>query len=141
MQQSFVGDMNMRTIKHWRTFRGRPNSAVGSSGMRVTIDPRGVIYLNSVAWEAFDKPKAVELMFDEGRDVIGLKATETWAENSFPVRDKSGTGGKIVRASPFLAHFSIKASKTFLVNKAHIDDDGILTLPLDGITVVTRGSR
>jgi len=131
----------MQTIKHWRTFRGRPNNPIGVETMRVSISPRGVIYLNSVAFESLGKPKAVELMFDEGRDVIGLKPCEAWQENSFPFRDKTGASGKIINASPFFVHYSIKASRTFLVNKAHIDDEGVLTLPLDGITVVSRGSR
>lgn len=131
----------MQTLKHWTTFQGRPNSCIRPTNLRVTLSPRGDIYMNKIGWESLGKPEAVELMFDKPRVVIGLRAVAAWQENSFPVRDKKGSEGKIVHASPFFAHHAIRASRTMLFNQAHIDDEGVLSLPLEGLTAVTRGGR
>jgi len=130
----------MQTIKHWTIFRGKPNSPIGSATMRVTLGPRGDIYMNKAGWESLGKPEAVELMFDKNRDVVGLKKVPTWQENSFPVQAKKGSGGKIIHASPFFAHLAIRTVRTMIFNNAHMDED-VLSLPLEGITAVKRGGR
>lgn len=107
----------------------------------MTLGPRGDIYMNGIGWECLGKPEAVELMFDKNRDVIGLKKVPTWQEDSFPVRHKKGSSGKIIHASPFFAHLAIRAARTMLFNQAHIDDEGVMALPLEGLTAVTRGGR
>ena len=131
----------MYTIKHWTRFGGRPNSYIKNDGLRVTLGPRGDIYMNVIAWQALGCPEAVELMFDQGRRVIGLKPVAAWQPNSFPVRHKRQTNGKIIHASPFFVHFAIRSLRTVVFNHAHIDEDGVMTLPLDSITAVTRGSK
>ena len=131
----------MYTLKHWTRFQGQPNAYVRRDGLRVTLGPRGDIYLNVKAWEALGCPGAVELLFDRGRRVIGLVPTEAWQPNSFPVKHKIRAYGKVIHASPFCQHFMIKPMRTALFNDIEIDDQGVMSLPLDSITAVTRGSR
>ena len=102
---------------------------------------RGEIYLNKIAWDALGCPEAVELMFDIGRGVIGIKPVDPWKPNSFPIRHKKGKSGKCIRASPFAVHFAIRPRRTILFNKAEIDEDGVMSLPLESITAVSLGSR
>ncbi len=131
----------MYTLKHRTTFRGRPNNAVRSEGLRVTVNSRGSIYINNISWQALGCPEAVELMFDQGRRVIGLKPVDAWQPNSFPVRHKTQSTGKVIHANPFCVHFAIRPLRTAIFNQAHIDEDGVMSLPLDSITAVSTGSR
>ncbi len=130
----------MTTIKLWTKFNGKPNSSIRSEGIRVTMGTRGEIYLNKVAWEAMDKPEAVELMFDFPRAVIGLKKVDPWIEDTFPVRSPKNATGKVIRANPFAVHHGIKPSRTVIFNKAHMDE-GVLSLPLQAVTAINGGSR
>lgn len=109
--------------------------------MRVTLGPRGDIYLNLKAGEAIGRPEAVDLLFDWGRRVIGLIPAKPWVPNSFPVRLKFRGNGHVIHASPFCVHFLIKPQRTVIFNEVQIDDQGIMSLPLDSITAVTRGSK
>ena len=131
----------MYTLKHWTKFGGRPNAYIRSEGMRVTLGPRGDIYLNEKAWDAFGQPAAVALMFDAIRRVIGLEPADSWQPNSFPVRTKKKSGGKVIHASPFCVHFMIRTMRTVLFNTIEIDEKGVMSLPLDSITAITRGSK
>lgn len=131
----------MYTIKRWTTFSGRPNSYMRSTDMRVTLGPRGDIYLNKIAWEKMGEPEAVELMFDGGRGVIGIQVVEQWKEDSFPVRHKKHADGKVIHANPFCVHVKLKPARTVIFNEAHIDEKGVLELPLSSITAVGLGSR
>ena len=131
----------MYTLKHWTKFRGKPNSYLRSDSLRVTMGPRGDIYMNKAGWEALGCPEAVELMFDVGRRVIGLKPVEAWQTDSFPVRHKTRSYGKVIHASPFTVDIRVRPKRTIIFNQAHIDEDGVLSLPLDSITAVTRGAK
>ena len=131
----------MYTIKHWTRFGGKPNAYIRSEGMRVTVGPRGDIYVNEKAWEALGRPPAVILLFDAIRRVIGLEPAESWEPNSFPLREKKRCKGRIIHASPFFVHFMIKTSRTVLFNKIDLDEKCVMSLPLDSITAITRGSK
>lgn len=131
----------MYTVKRWTRFSGRPNSYLCSTDMRVTMGPRGDIYLNKIAWERMGQPEAVELMFDPGRGVIGIEVVDAWKEDSFPVRPKKRAHGKVIHASPFCVHWKLKPARTIVFNEAHIDEKGVLELPLSSITAVERGSK
>jgi len=106
--------------------------------MRVTLDRKGVIYLNREAWAALGKPEAVELLFDPGRRVIGLQKTDAWRPNAFPVKHKRTATGKTINASPFCNHFMIWTNRVVLFNTVEIDDEGIMSLPIDSLTVASR---
>lgn len=129
------------TLKHWTPFRGKPNTSIRSDGIRVTLSPHGVIYMNSKAWDALGSPEAVELMFDPGRRVIGLKPIHPWEPYSFPVMHKNSANGKVIYASPFCVDINVRPKRTVVFNQAHMEEDGVMELPIDSITAVTRGSR
>jgi len=57
----------------WTRFPGRQFSRNIADGIRVTMGPDGVIYMNAAAWDAMGRPEAVEMMYDKPRRVIGLK--------------------------------------------------------------------
>ena len=135
----------MHNIKVWTKFGGRPNKRPHCEGrIRVTLSPRGRFYLNAIAWEALGKPEAVELMLDLPRGVIGIAPAETWQENAFHLRpkDKKRGQGKVIFASPFCTHFNVRPQKRTLVfNNSEIDEDGVLSLPLESLSVSGKGAR
>ena len=109
--------------------------------MRVTINSRGVIYLNIRAWTALGSPSAVEMMFDKHRNVIGLMPADPFRPEVFPVKDKKNTRGKIISASAFCTHFLVKVCRTGMFNEVEIDQDGVMSLSLLSLSAVGRGSR
>jgi hypothetical protein len=131
----------MTLMKHWTPFPGRPHGRFVTDKARVTISDRGVIYLNELAWIALRRPEAVELMFDKGRRMIGIKETDPLYPTAFPVKPKPGTRGRIISASAFCTHFLIKAMRTGLFNSIEIDDEGMMSLHLDSLSAVSRGAR
>lgn len=128
-------------IKHWTKFPGRPHGRYRRDGVRVTLDSRGVIYMNEKAWNELGRPEAVEIMFDKTRRVIGLVPADSRLPEAFPVKDKKGTRGKIISASAFCTHFLIKMMRTGLFNEVEVDEDGVMSLTLDSVSVVARGAR
>lgn len=128
-------------IRHWTRFGGRPYNHLISDKYRVTLGPRGVMYLNEASWKALGSPKAIEFLFDEKLRTIGIERSEPYRENSFPVKDKSGTRGKIISAAAFYNHLGIRSKRTVQFHDVTVDDDGIMALPLNSITVVSRGAR
>ncbi len=128
-------------IRHWTRFAGRPYGRFRAEEFRVTMAPKGVIYLNEKAWQALDRPEAVELMFDVNLRIIGLTPTESWRESAFPVKNKSGGHGKMISAAAFCQHFRIRPIQTVMFNDVHVDAEGVMSLPLNSITAVSRGAR
>lgn len=105
------------------------------------MSPRGVIYLNLKAWDALGRPRAVEMMFDKGRAVIGLRPADPLLPAAFPVKDKKGTSSKVISASAFCTHFLIRMMRTALFRHVEVDEEGVMSLHLDAIAAVGRGAR
>jgi hypothetical protein len=128
-------------IKHWTRFPGRPHGRFRRDGVRVTMGPKGVIYMNEKAWDELGRPEAVEMMYDKLRRTIGLIPSDPDVPEAFPVKDKPGTRGKVISASAFCTHFLIKMMRTGLFNEVEVDSDGVMSLSLDTISAVSRGAR
>ncbi len=128
-------------IKHWTKFPGRPHGRFRRDGVRVTMSPKGSLYMNSKAWGLLGQPRAVEMVFDKPRAVIGLIPADPELPEAFPVKDKQGTKGKQIHASAFCTHFLIKMMRTGLFNEIEVDADGIMSLSLETVSAVTRGAR
>lgn len=130
--------------RNWTKYQGGPNQG-DRMAVRITLNPRGVILLNRRAYECIGSPGAVELMYDEDEQVIGLRPKDIRHSNAFPLKTK-GTNGrkytyKVISASPFCKHFSIEPKGTILFTQPDLDNDGTLQLPLGSAVSVGRGSR
>ena len=106
---------------------------------RVTLNPRGVLLLNKLAYEVLDTPPAVKLLFDERNNRIGLKPVDPRRTNAFPVKQKDKWQNYQISISPLCKHYAINVSRTILFNDIDLDDDGVLTLELGKTTIVGRG--
>ena len=97
--------------------------------------------MNEKAWDTLGRPDAVEIMFDKGQRMIGLRPADSMMSEAFPVKDKKGTSSKVISASAFCTHFLIKTMRTALFREVEVDEDGVMTLSLDSIAAVGRGAR
>jgi hypothetical protein len=76
----------------------------------LTIQAGGSISVNAAAHKALGEPKAIELLYNASKKLIGLRAVAEEAAHAYPLRGvgKGGTGQTYV-ASPraFFAHYEI----------------------------------
>ncbi len=77
-----------------------------------TIQKRGALTLNRVAFEALGRPAAVEFLYDRERRVVGVRAAEAGAPNSYPARKLREADTRIVAMMAFLSHYGIDYSVT-----------------------------
>jgi len=129
-------------IAHWTVFEGVPNGR-RSELARITLGPNRSLQFNAHAYQAFGEPKAVEMLFDGNRKMMGLRPCDPQKKNAFTFRPAGGRATKNFRVSigAFLTHFGIKPERTVLFEEIDISADGILTLDMTKTTVVSRGSR
>jgi len=103
---------------------------------RVTLNNRGVFFLNTVAVAALKKAEAVKLFYDPHKQVIGLQPTIALEPNSFPFRVKDRNLNRIINAVSFCKHFDIKVLRTVEFNNVQTGEDGIMRLRLTDTTVI-----
>ncbi len=120
----------------WKTYDGQPNLAAGHRNEpRITLSPRGAIFLNTLAWSALGNAKHVELLYDPELKLIGLKPTDPAKRNAFRLMPH-GKNHKRIPAAPFCRHFGIKIRRTVLFQLPDLRDR---TLILDLTTATTIG--
>ena len=116
--------------ERWTEFEGRPNKR-NTDEPRVTLNKRGVILLNRVAYDALGMPAAVKLSYEEDRRIIGLKPEDERKSNAFPVKQKDKWFNRTIFAHPFCRHFGIDIRRTVLFNEIDIDREGMMRLELN----------
>ena len=127
-------------IDHWTVFEGMQNGR-RSQRPRVTLNKHRTMVMNQIAYKGIGAPKAVELMFDTNRKLIGLRSCDPAKKNAFSIRPSKQGRHVSIALGAFLTHFDIKPSRTVLFEDPLINPDGLLTLDLTKTTAVTRGSR
>ena len=125
-----------KTDLNWKTFEGQPNRAGGRRDEpRITLSPKGAIYLNTPAVRALGYPKHVELKYEPDLRLIGLTPTDPAARNAFRLMPH-GKNHKRIAAAPFCRNFAIRVKRTVLFHQPELRDR-ILILDLD--TTITIG--
>lgn len=117
-------------IERWTEFQGGP-ARPGQKKPRVTLNRRGVMLLNKLAYEALGMPAAVKLSYEEDRRIIGLKPHDERHSNAFPVRQKDKWHNRVIQITSFCRHWGIDVGRTVLFNEMDIDSDGMMRLELN----------
>jgi hypothetical protein len=117
---------------NWETFVN-PRPLTPPNLMRVTLSQRGDIYLNRCAVEALGWPAAVTLMYDRGRNIVGIKPADPDDPGSYPLRNKGGTRSRSrgLFAASFCRHFQIAPTKPVHIRDPRMDKDGVLIIDLN----------
>lgn len=117
----------MTLDRKWEKFRGGPLPA-SSKEPRVTLNRKGLIYMNASMYAAFGRPKAVALYYNREDDAIALQpAYERFDEHFRVVKRQMGWA---VHASTFCRHCKIRVPNTERFIRPDIDDEGNLILNL-----------
>jgi hypothetical protein len=126
----------------WNTFHGSQYQAKGADEPRVTLDKRGVFYLNEAAWNALSGPAAVEFSADDSGRIFGMKGCDPRKANAFSVRAHSGSKTyHRISAAAFFHHLRMPLDRTVLFRNIDLDDTGVLILDMNTSVTVSRGAR
>ncbi|MEP6788931.1 MAG: hypothetical protein ABJB40_10900, partial [Acidobacteriota bacterium] len=115
--------------RNYEKFLGGPAKRLGQlAEPRVTINRKGLIYLNRKAYESLGSPKAVSLYYSREDDSIAIEpAYPRFAEN-FPVITKQE--GHSIHAASFCRHFGISVPNTERFLRPDLNKQGALILGL-----------
>ena len=118
-------------------FKGTPNR-MKQDEARVTLDRRGVVYMNKIAFEAFGSPAAVKLFYEEHEPLIAFKPSDVRHKNAFAVKLHSPGSTRRINIQPFCKHHKIRFESAVLFNDIEIDNEGTMFLWLNNITHIGR---
>ena len=107
----------------------------------VTIQKRGVISLNKSAHDLLGNVETVELLYDQGRQIMALRPADDSSPHAYAVRtgSKRGPGQAIVSATAFTQHYGIDTTATRRWKP--FVEDGMLCVDLTVEGVVITGNR
>lgn len=107
----------------------------------VTIHKRGTMSLNRPAYESIGFPASVELLFDRGAKMIGLREVPHDLPNAYHVRAStpSPSGPWVISAIAFTKYYDIDT--THSKRWAAYLQDGILCVDLTSPGVVVTSNR
>ncbi len=109
----------------WEKFRGGPLS--GAAQMpRVTLNRKGLIYMNSQMYSALGRPKAVALYYSHEDEAIAVQPAYGRVSEHFQVMKRQT--GWAIHASTFCRHYKIRVPNTERFIKPDLDNDGVLVL-------------
>lgn len=117
----------MTLDRKWEKFRGGP-AAASKDDVRVTLNPRGLIYLNAKAYGAIGQPTAVALYYNREDDAIAVEPGYPRFVENFPLVKR--LNGYAVNAGSFCRHFGIQIPKTQRFLRPNMTNEGQLILSL-----------
>jgi hypothetical protein len=106
--------------------------------VHVTLNRKGEISLNKVAYKRVGEPTAFLIYYNRPNTLIALKPTAAAMRNAYPVRKNGRRGGRVVRAFRLLMEFGLKLPDTVEFPDVEIDQDGQLILDLRTARVSPR---
>ncbi len=84
-----------------------PQTVSEAKKPELTIRAKGGLVLNKPAYQLMGEPTAVELLYDEGQTVIGLRTAPADAHGAHRLRTISKGERHVVSGAAFLRHFEI----------------------------------
>ncbi len=104
----------------------------------VTIQKRGTISLNRTAHELLGSPEAVELLFDKGEQVIGIRAVDPSIRHAYPLRKQPSSYSYLVAGQAFAKYYNIPIGETRRYEAEMIGDVLAIDLKQTAVTPVSR---
>lgn len=116
-------------------------SRSGGTVKRVSLNTRGVFTINKLAFEALEKPEAVQLYYNEENKVIALKPVPKDEEFSYSVRKQGKNNSWLIGGKAFCTFYDIPTEKTVTFNKIELLEDGMMALDLKDTSEVSTGRK
>jgi hypothetical protein len=89
----------------FEVFTGRAHPA--GEEKAITIHRRGLVSVNRAAHVALGEPEAVELLYDRGERVMGLRGVSPEVQHAYPVRRQRATSSLLVSGRAFTRCYGI----------------------------------
>lgn len=105
----------------------------------VTIQRKGIISINRAAYALLGSPKAVELLYDKDRRIVGLRASDDSIPHAYEVRPQSSakeTGPLIVAGTAFTNFYGIDTTTSKRWTPYMEDDVLCIDLSSKGVAIV-----
>lgn len=123
----------------WETFQRQ--RAPLSEEPTVTIQRRGTMSLNGAAFDALERPEAVELLFERSKHLMALKKAEPSTPHAYPVRPLGKSGSTwLVSGQAFTKFYGIETDKAMRWD-AKPEPDGLLVIDLKESGTEVTGNR
>ena len=94
----------------------------------MTINSRGMVYLNAWAYKAFGNPQAVAIYYNRDADAIAIEPAYQRSSESFDVVKKQM--GWAIHASTFCRHYNIRIPNTQRFLRPELTSEGQMILNL-----------
>ena len=128
------------TKKNWVQFTTTTPSLYHGN-IRITINKRGRIQLNSYLLDSIGFPPCVKLFFDRDTGSIGILPAENKpGDDTLSISLQRGRTHGEIYARSFLRRFGIRTDKTLTTNFVEIDPDGMIVINPSQMTAITRRS-
>lgn len=131
----------MTLDRKWEKFKGGPASAAAQA-FRVTLNRKGLIYMNARVYQAIGRPQAVAIYYSREDDAIAIEPANPRFTDSFQVIKKQN--GWAIHASTFCRHYKIRVANTERFIRPDLTGEGQLILNLrETVTAggIERGGR
>ena len=124
---------------HPADLRGRYRGRSGSPP-QITIQQRGTLAINGAARDVLGRPAAVELLFDAGRSMLGLRPVADTAANAYPLRGAGGAPGRyLIAGRAFTEYHDIATDVTRRWDAECQGDVLFVDLTTPGVEFAVRG--
>ncbi len=124
-------------MRNFEPFTGRAAPVVTEPA--VTVQAKGTLSVNRAAAEALGYPQRVELLFDRGARVIGLRPADASVRHSYPLRKQQKSSSYVLAATAFTQAYGIPTDRARRFSA--VLEDGILVIDLNGPSIDVSAPR
>lgn len=124
-------------IEEWEEFEAGPKLPA-EERLHVTLNHKGVIFLNRLAFEALGEPESAKLLFEKRSSKIGIRPANAADRKAFPLIQQRDLHFRIIRAGNFCQNYGIRVEGTMAFHNIEIDNDGMMKLELGKTSRVRR---
>ena len=126
--------------KNWKICK--PGQTAGRwHHSQATMDRRGKIKLNRVAWEYLEYAEHAILLYDQATQTIGIQPARAAITNSQPLTASGRHGSCTIDAYGLGRQFGVKFTTTLRFTAIDLDPDGVLNLDLNNAKPAYHGGR
>lgn len=116
-------------------------SSIRGNTPRISLNNRGDLTLNQLAFDKLNNPKKVVLGFSKLKGLIGIRPAKEDENHGLEVKPLAKSTSHIIRSKTFCNYHNIIPKQTIVFNEIVSDEIGLL-LDLTKVTIIApRSSR
>lgn len=123
----------------WETYDRRSGRL--AKAPELTVQSKGAMSLNSAAAELLGGPGAIELLYDKGKNVMGIRAVAETTAHAYPIRPVGKGGSFIISAKTFFDFYDLPLGTPIRRDVKMVGDVLIVDLNDPGRPAVSNRNR